>query len=207
MDNDMKHVFLFLQTHSLFAHSGPDAAAESLALWRDSSAYVAAGGTATSGTLFWWTIVGVGLILLSSALSVALLRQRRRLRRISRCASERLRLIRTLLDICFTYSDSPSVFIAKFKDKVNIRELKSFGLIDCPDDPFSPLKEEDRLLCRLWDNGFSRRELCVVFNLKKINHLYIKQQRILRKLEALESSGVRGMRRRGGGTCGSVRGL
>lgn len=98
-------------------------------------------------------------------------------------SADQLRFIRSLLDLCYTYAESPVVFIDKFKDKVNIRELKSYDLIDTSDKQFSNLKEDERLLCMLWDHGFSQRELCVIFNLKKVSNLYTKYHRIRKKLE------------------------
>lgn len=97
-------------------------------------------------------------------------------------SNEQLRLIRSLLDLCYTYRESPAVFLDKFKDKVNIRELKSYMLIEYPKNRFPRLKEDERLLCLLLEAGFTRRELCIVFNLKKASNLYIKHHRILQKL-------------------------
>ena len=97
-------------------------------------------------------------------------------------STEQLRLIRSLLDLCYTYRESPAVFLDKFKDKVNIRELKSYTLIEEPKDRFQRLKEDERLLCLLLEAGFTHRELCVVFNLKKTSNLYTKYHRIQQKL-------------------------
>ena len=97
-------------------------------------------------------------------------------------SAEQLRLIRCLLDLCYTYRESPAVFLDKFKDKVNIRELKSYTLIDAPKKRFPKLKEDERLLCLLMEAGFSHRELCVIFNLKKTSNLYTKYHRIQQKL-------------------------
>lgn len=96
--------------------------------------------------------------------------------------TEQLRFIRILLDLCYTYQNSPLVFLDKFKDKVNIRELKSYDLIEIPNNRFVELKEDEKLLCLLLENGFTQRELCVIFNLKKINNLYIKYNRIRKKM-------------------------
>ena len=96
-------------------------------------------------------------------------------------SAEQLRLIRSLLDLCYTYRESPAVFLDKFKDKVNIRELKSYSLVERPKDRFPRLKEDERLLCLLLEAGFTHRELCVVFNLKKTSNLYTKYHRIQQK--------------------------
>lgn len=109
-------------------------------------------------------------------------RQRRRIAFCRRRNADQLRFIRSLLDLCYAYRESPFVFLDKFQDSVNIRHLKSFDLLDLPDDGRTGLKEEERLLCLLIDRGFTFRELCVIFNLKKINNLYVKYHRIRRKL-------------------------
>ena len=96
--------------------------------------------------------------------------------------NEQLRLIRSLLDLCYAYRESPAVFLDKFKDKVNIRELKSYVLIEPSNKHFLKLKEEERILCSLLEAGFTHRELCVIFNLKKTSNLYTKYHRILQKL-------------------------
>lgn len=80
-----------------------------------------------------------------------------------------------------THQNSPLVFLDKFKDKVNTRELKSYDLIEILNNRFVELKEDEKLLCLLLENGFTQRELCAIFNLNKINNLYIKYNRIRKK--------------------------
>ena len=121
-----------------------------------------------------------------SALAVCLftiVRQHRALVRARRCSSERLRLLRNLLDLCYTYRESPAVFLDKFKDRVHARELESYRLTERSKSEHSGLNESEKLLCRLLDAGFTHRELCVVFDLKKASHLYTKHARIRKKKE------------------------
>lgn len=110
-------------------------------------------------------------------------RQRRHVAFYRQRNADQLRFIRSLLDLCYAYRESPSVFLDKFKDSVNIRRLQSFDLLDLPDEGPAGLKEEERLLCLLIERGFTFRELCVIFNLKKINNVYVKYHRIRKKLE------------------------
>lgn len=134
----------------------------------------------------WAYLAGMLIVILILLLIGAfrrMLRQRRFISAYRHRSADQLRFIRSLLDLCYTYAESPVVFIDKFKDKVNIRELKSYDLIDTSDKRFSNLKEDERLLCMLWDHGFSQRELCVIFNLKKVSNLYTKYHRIRKKLE------------------------
>lgn len=123
------------------------------------------------------------LLILSSLLFREILCQRKRIADYRHCSREQLRFIRSLLDLCYAYRESPAVFLDKFKDKVNVRELKSYDLIDTSNKHFSNLKEDEKLLCLLWEHGFTQRELCVIFNLKKTSNLHIKHHRIRKKLE------------------------
>ena len=142
-----------------------------------------------------WGYFLIGVCIVSALALVLLLYSNKQLRRkkiaYQHRSADQLRFIRSLLDLCYTYAESPVVFIDKFKDKVNIRELKSYDLIDTSDKQFSNLKEDERLLCMLWDHGFSQRELCVIFNLKKVSNLYTKYHRIRKKLENGQSESGR----------------
>lgn len=133
-----------------------------------------------------YLLIGAGVV--SASLLSWLFFSNRRLRREAvvyrERSAEQLRFIRSLLDLCYTYRESPLVFIDKFKDKVNIRELKSYTLIDIPPRRFEELKEDERLLCLLWESGFTQRELCVIFNLKKVSNLYTKYHRIKNKMKS-----------------------
>lgn len=129
-----------------------------------------------------WEVSTTVLVLFSCFLLYILFRQRKHAVLQRYRSTEQLRLIRSLLDLCYTYRESPAVFLDKFKDKVNIRELKSYMLIEYSENRFPELKEYDRLLCLLLEAGFTHRELCVIFNLKKTSNLYTKYHRIQQKL-------------------------
>lgn len=106
-----------------------------------------------------------------------------RIRLIEHRATKRILLIRSLLDIGYVYSESPQVFFEKFKDKINIRQLKPYDLIDLSDKKYAHLKEDERFLCALLDNGFTHRELCTIYNMKSVGNLYVKYHRIKVKLK------------------------
>lgn len=137
-----------------------------------------------NGLPLWGFLLTVGVCI---TLILLLFFSNRRLRREAvvyrTCSAEQLRFIRSLLDLCYTYRESPLVFADKFKDKVNIRELKSYGLVEIPPHRFEELKEDERILCLLWEAGFTQRELCVIFNLKKVSNLYTKYHRIRNKMK------------------------
>lgn len=137
-------------------------------------------------SIIWIYLIGsIAFILLtlSSLLLREVLSHRKRVAYYRHYSQEQLRFIRSLLDLCYAYRESPVVFLDKFKDKVNVRELKSYDLIDMSNKHFSNLKEDEKLLCMLWEQGFTHRELCVIFNLKKTSNLHIKHHRIRKKLE------------------------
>lgn len=139
-------------------------------------------------SLLWILLPVIAIITFLSILALCrILRQRRAIAIYRNRSTDQLRFIRNLLDLCYTYSDSPSVFIEKFKDKVNIRELKSYELIEKLENCPSVLKEDERLLCQLLDAGFTHRELCVIFNLKKTSNLYTNHHRIQQKLKGDKS--------------------
>lgn len=135
-----------------------------------------------------WGYLLIGVCVVLASLLSLLFFSNRQLRREAvvyrERSAEQLRFIRSLLDLCYTYRESPLVFLDKFKDKVNIREMKSYTLIDIPPRRFEELKEDERLLCLLWESGFTHRELCVIFNLKKVSNLYTKYHRIKNKMKS-----------------------
>lgn len=133
-------------------------------------------------------VLSICLGLLLFLLLLAILRRNAQLRRAVRMherhSQERLRLLRSLLELCYSYRESPQVFLDKFKDRVNFCQLKNFDLFESENRRLGSLKEDERFLFMLLDQGFSQRELCVIFNLKKASYLYIKYKRIRKRLEA-----------------------
>lgn len=139
----------------------------------------------------WWLLPLCLGALASVVLSLSLFLSHRRNTRIRRTVSllehrseDQVRFIRSMLDLCYSYRESPQVFLDKFKDNVNIRHLKSYDLIDLPSSCLSGLKEDERILYCLFQAGFTQRELCVIFNLKKTSNLYVKLNRIKKKIPA-----------------------
>ena len=174
----MRHL-LFILTKERLSRSFFTDAASILASGNSQFKYPAATPVANGFPL--WEILTVILTLSLCLLLYLCFRQRKHAMLQRYRSAEQLRLIRSLLDLCYTYRESPAVFLDKFKDKVNIRELKSYSLVDRPKDRFPRLKEDERLLCLLLEAGFTHRELCVVFNLKKTSNLYTKYHRIQQK--------------------------
>ena len=125
----------------------------------------------------------VVLILLIVFLYYSIYRIRRRVRFMERRIDKQIRLIRSLLDLGYVYNESPQVFFEKFKDRINIRQLKSDDLIDISDKKYSHLKEDERFLCTFLDQGFTHRELCTIYNMKTVGKLYVKYHRIQAKLK------------------------
>lgn len=105
---------------------------------------------------------------------------------LRRLSSDRLRLIRNLLDLGYVYNESPAIFLDKFRDRVHIRQFKSYELVERADDRLACLKEDERILVTLFEEGFTQRELCVVYGLKKISTLYVRYHRIRKKIDAAD---------------------
>lgn len=130
-------------------------------------------------------------------------RQRRRIRWLEHRASKRILLFRNLLDLGYVYGGSPQIFLEKFMDKVNVRQLKACELVDLSDRRYAHLKEDEIVLCVLLDNGFTPGELCTIFNLKNVGSLYVKYHRVKVKLRRAErdagavESDRKGMERNG----------
>lgn len=189
----MKRLLSFFAKYSLsesgaIPGSGPEPAGGSSALF----------GPDPPGSLFpthdfpwlWLSVLAIVLLALLLAWTLhAYARLKGLLDIYRRCSADQLRFIRSLLDLCYAYRESPQVFLDKFKDKVNIREMKAYDLFGHSSDRrWNSLKEDERLLCMLLERGFTQRELCVVFNMKSINNLYIKHHRIRKKLAGHQSS-------------------
>lgn len=100
-----------------------------------------------------------------------------------RNSQERLRLLRSIIDLCYAYRESPELFLMKFKDRVNFCQLKNYDLFVEINNRHQQINEDERLLCVLLEKGFTQRELCVIFNLKKTSYVYVKYHRILQKLQ------------------------
>lgn len=101
-------------------------------------------------------------------------------------------LLHEIIDLAFVYEENHTLFFRKFTELVNVKSLTKRGLID-PDAllrtprynrDFNSLKRCDAELLALLAAGFSNRELKVIFGLKNLNSVYIKNHRVRSRLSA-----------------------
>ncbi len=107
-------------------------------------------------------------------------------RLLRRLADNRLRLLRRVIGLSYLYKNQPMVFSQKFYNEIQVEKLKDAGIIP-HNHHFARLchNENELFLCGLIDAGFSRKELCVIFDLKSINCFYVKFHRIKKRLRKL----------------------
>lgn len=114
-------------------------------------------------------------------------RLRHHIQYVSGQAKARLNYIRILIDTVYTYSHQPELLQNTCKRDVD-QKLLAYHVIDnrC-DRLFSArmkVNSNDQLLYMLHKEGFSPRELCIIFELNNLNSVYVKCHRINKKLHA-----------------------
>ena len=115
-------------------------------------------------------------------------RLRHHIQYVSGQAKARLNYIRILIDTVYTYSHQPELLQKHLQKEMSIKKLLAYHVIDnrC-DRLFSArmkVNSNDQLLYMLHKEGFSLRELCVIFELNNLNSVYVKCHRINKKLHA-----------------------
>ena len=120
-----------------------------------------------------------------------LLEYKKCLREVRLCAANRLRYIQDLIEVVYTYQHQPSHMQQHLRQEMTIKKLLNYHIIDnrC-ERIFSPgikSTERDKLLYMLHKDGFSARELCILFELNNVNSVYVKCHRINKQLTATEN--------------------
>lgn len=115
-------------------------------------------------------------------------RLRHHIQYVSGQAKARLNYIRILIDTVYTYSHQPELLQKHLQKEMSIKKLLAYHVIDnrC-DRLFSArmkVNSNDQLLYMLHKEGFSPRELCIIFELNNLNSLFFKCHRINKKLHA-----------------------
>ncbi len=101
----------------------------------------------------------------------------------------RLNYIHILIDTVYSFGNNSELLLTQLKKEMSVKKLLLYGIIKrrqteaC--DPELKISEDDRLLYQLLQEGFSPRELCIIFSLNNINSLYVKHHRIRKKLGLL----------------------
>ncbi len=112
-------------------------------------------------------------------------------------------LIREMIDMAYVYESDTDKFYQKFREKISVESLRDRGIIE-PDmllhKPHyhrmcSELKREDAELWALLKAGFKTRELMVIYGHTNINSVYVKINRLRKRLnrkmrELIDDRGV-----------------
>lgn len=105
-------------------------------------------------------------------------------------AADRLRYIQTLMETGYKYKHAPSHMAEHLYSEMGIEKILSYHIVDDDCDKTFPIdckcRRSDKLLYILYENGFSARELCVIFALNNMNAVYVKYNRLNKKLNKEE---------------------
>lgn len=115
-------------------------------------------------------------------------------RRLKKVACQRMLLIRRLIDLSYTYSANKDLFYRKFCETINISELQRLNIVDqevvAYDNPgyfncradIDNLSFNDRYLWNLILEGYTPRELSIVYNHSNPHSIYVKRSRFMNRL-------------------------
>lgn len=113
----------------------------------------------------------------------------RRMKRNKHLADERLKYIRQIIELCYIHSSNPSKFRNKVVDMVSIEGLNASKIIDyasliksCSDKERECLSHADLQLYCLLKEGFTPKELTMVYNHANPTSIYVKKSRLLKKI-------------------------
>ena len=102
-------------------------------------------------------------------------------------AKDRLLFIQLLVELVYTYKHDSKKMLEKVTRQMTIERFINCHLIeeDCSGHIPQDLKvrEKDRLLYKLYQEGFSVQALCLLFRLNNINSVYVKCHRINKRLK------------------------
>lgn len=106
-------------------------------------------------------------------------------RDIERRSETRLRFIRMIIDIMYLHKHNPNKLPEHLMQEINIRKMLIYNIIDDDYKPYCgniKAREEDKLLYMLHMQGFSARELCIIFGLNNVHSVQVKYSRMKIKL-------------------------
>lgn len=110
-------------------------------------------------------------------------------RDIERRSENRLRFIRMIIEIIYLHKHNPDKLPEHLTQEINIRKMLIYNIIDDDYKPYCgniKAREEDKLLYMLHMQGFSARELCIIFGLNNVHSVQVKYSRINIKLNKNE---------------------
>ena len=109
-----------------------------------------------------------------------------RYKEVKRIAESRILHIHILLETIYTYNHDPELLQKHLQREMTINKLLGYGTIEDRShelfDPKLRINKNDLLMYQLYEEGFSPKELCVLFGLNNLNSFYVKHHRINKKL-------------------------
>lgn len=137
-----------------------------------------------------FTIILIITLLAIIVLTHYIVEQNRRLNSHKLKARDRLKYIQILMRIVYYHKHDPIHLTAHIHDEMSILKILSYHIIDDVCDKYFPpelkCSKNDKLLYILHEDGFTARELCVIFGLNNMNSVYVKCSRINKKLNKEE---------------------
>lgn len=116
-----------------------------------------------------------------------LIRKNRLLREIETQAADRLQYIRTLIEIVYIYKHDTQLMLKHLQAEMTIKRLLNSHVVADKCDERYPggikCTKKDKLLYMLYQEGFSTKELCVLFELNNLNSVYVKCCRMNKKMK------------------------
>ncbi|MCM1532993.1 MAG: hypothetical protein NC114_12100 [Ruminococcus flavefaciens] len=138
------------------------------------------------------TIFIIDILFISILVFVVLRENRLHSHRLRSKAQAQLDYIHILIETVYVYGNNHELLSKRLKQEMSAKKLLLYGIIERKrteaDDPELKISEDDRLLYQLLHEGFSPRELCIIFSLSNINSLYVKHHRIRKKLGLLSET-------------------
>lgn len=136
------------------------------------------------------------IIIINLLLAIALYIQvwifvKHRYKEMKRIAESRILYIHILLETIYTYNHDPKLLQKHLQCEMTVKKLLGYGTIEdrCDElfDPKLKINKNDLLMYQLYEEGFSPKELCVLFGLNNLNSFYVKHHRINKKLGKIPS--------------------
>lgn len=136
------------------------------------------------------------IIIINLLLAIALCIQgwifvKHRYKEMKRIAESRILYIHILLETIYTYNHDPKLLQKHLQCEMTVKKLLGYGTIEdrCDElfDPKLKINKNDLLMYQLYEEGFSPKELCVLFGLNNLNSFYVKHHRINKKLGKIPS--------------------
>ncbi len=107
-------------------------------------------------------------------------------------SEEPIGFVKELIRIVYAFGGNKDLFHKKVIEVLDVNSLKEKGIVQIEDGVLSErlrralnekkLSEKEYVLCCLWEQGFSPKEITLMLGLKNNRSVYVKQSRIKKKL-------------------------